>query len=37
MNYAVLMFGTVIIFAGLYYAIVGRRRFNPPIRKEEYL
>ncbi|KAK3045843.1 hypothetical protein LTR09_012627 [Extremus antarcticus] len=35
-NWAILVFGVVAIFSGCYYAIAGRKNFNPPIRKDEY-
>jgi len=35
MNYAVLAFGVVILFAFGYYLAVGRKRFVPTLRKEE--
>jgi hypothetical protein len=37
MNWAILVFGVVAIFSAIYYALGGRKNFNPPIRKDEYL
>ncbi|KAK3675512.1 hypothetical protein LTR78_004595 [Recurvomyces mirabilis] len=35
MNWAILIFGVVIIFSILYYILVGRKRFRPTLRKGE--
>ena len=35
MNYAILVFGVVIIFSAVYYILVGRKRFVPTLRKNE--
>ena len=35
MNYAVLVFGVVILFSAVYYILVGRNRFIPTLRKNE--
>ena len=35
MNWAILVFGVVAIFSAGYYAISGRKNFNPPIRKDD--
>ena len=37
MNWAILLFGVIALFSGTYYAVAGRKTFNPPIRKDEYL
>jgi len=34
MSWAVLVFGAVTIFAAAWYAIGGRKSFDPPIRKD---
>ncbi|KAK5720358.1 hypothetical protein LTR17_015075 [Elasticomyces elasticus] len=34
MNWAIVLFSGVIFFAGGYYAVSGRKRFDPPMRKE---
>ena len=36
MNWAIVMFGAVVVFAAIYYALVGQKRFNPPMRKDEF-
>jgi len=35
MNYAILVFGVVIIFSAVYYVLVGRKQFVPTLRKNE--
>ncbi|KAK4903071.1 hypothetical protein LTR49_026879 [Elasticomyces elasticus] len=35
MNYAILIFGVVIVFSAVYYILVGRKRFVPTLRKSE--
>lgn len=35
MNYAVLVFGVVIVFSFVYYIFVGRHKFKPTLRKNE--
>jgi choline transport protein len=35
MNYAILIFGVVILFSVVYYIVVGRKRFVPTLRKNE--
>ncbi|KAK4560757.1 hypothetical protein LTR86_005336 [Recurvomyces mirabilis] len=35
MNWAILIFGVVIIFSIVYYILVGRKRFRPTLRKGE--
>ncbi|KAK3117346.1 hypothetical protein LTR53_001397 [Teratosphaeriaceae sp. CCFEE 6253] len=37
MNWAILVFGAIALFSGIYYAVAGRKTFNPPMRKDEYL
>ncbi|KAK5696056.1 hypothetical protein LTR97_008476 [Elasticomyces elasticus] len=36
MNWAIVLFSGVILFAGGYYAVSGRKRFDPPMRKEGF-
>ncbi|KAK3658023.1 hypothetical protein LTR56_000769 [Elasticomyces elasticus] len=36
MNWAIVLFSGVIFFAGGYYAVSGRKRFDPPMRKEGF-
>jgi len=35
MNYAILMFGVVVLFSIFYYIWVGRDRYEPTMRKAE--
>jgi len=35
MNYAILMFGTVVLLATAYYFYAGQEYFDPPLRKAE--
>lgn len=35
MNYAVLVFGIVVIVSGINYAFVGRKKFKPTVRKSD--
>jgi len=37
MNWAILVFGIVALISACYYALAGRKNFNPPIRKDQYL
>jgi len=37
MNWAILVFGVVALISAGWYAVGGRKTFNPPIRKDEYL
>ncbi|KAK1045587.1 hypothetical protein LTR74_018108 [Friedmanniomyces endolithicus] len=37
MNWAILVFGVIALFSGIYYAVAGRKTFNPPMRKDECL
>jgi len=34
MNYAILVFGVVIVGAAINYAVSGRKKFAPTLRKE---